>query len=83
MRCRGDAVGQDAPQGGAEDGGHHGHGQDAAEGGGGAGGVQHIEGQGEAEDGVAEQGDDLARKSLEQDKSDAGDDEICYRIASL
>ena len=57
----GDAVGQDAPQGGAEDGGHHGHGQDAAEGGGGAGGVQHIEGQGEAEDGVAEQGDDLAR----------------------
>ena len=25
---------------------------------------------------VSEQGDDLARKSLEQDKSDAGDDEI-------
>ena len=56
----GHPVGQHAPQGGAEEHRHHGQGQHPAEGGGGAGGVQHLEGEGEAEDGVAQEGDDLS-----------------------
>lgn len=43
-----------------QDGGNHGDGQNGAEGGGGAGEIQHIHGQGEAQDGVTEQGNDLA-----------------------
>ena len=56
----GHPVGQHTPQGRAQEHRHHGQGQHPAEGGGGAGGVQHLEGEGEAEDGVAQEGDDLS-----------------------
>ena len=53
-------VGDDAAHRRKQDGGNHGDGQNGAEGGGGAGEIQHIHGQGEAQDGVTEQGNDLA-----------------------
>ena len=52
-------VREDSAEGGEEDGGDHGNGRHGAEDRRGPGGVQDVQGQGEAEDRVSEQGDEL------------------------
>ena len=56
----GQPVGQHPAKGGEKDRGDHGQGQDAAKHGGRAGEGEHVQGQGKAQNGIAEQGDDLA-----------------------